>query len=137
LKEFFSVWIFCRSFVVLKKRKKEEPLLGYLFKLTANLFGTSMAALEHYEWWQAADKLKQNGFYVDYVNGIISPVSITAADYDQASRMVTAFRKDARLLIEFCLSATEPQLKSLRKTLKTAAIKELLAESIGRSINRK
>jgi AbiV family abortive infection protein len=137
LKEFFSIWIFCKSIFDLKKKKKGEHLLTYALGIATSILGAGLDGITNYEWWNIADKLKQNGFYVDYINGVISPETIGEADYKKAYKIVTAFRKDIRLFIGAISVADEKQLKEFKANFETAELKSLIEESIARSVQRK
>ncbi|MBS1666324.1 MAG: AbiV family abortive infection protein [Bacteroidetes bacterium] len=137
LKEFFSVWIFCKTIIDLKKKKKGEHSILYALRFGASILGGGLEGITNYEWWSGADKLKQNGFYVDYANGVISPDVIGEAAYNKAYKIVMAFRTDARLFISAVSKATEKELAELKASFETADIKKLIEEGIARSVAKK
>ena len=137
LKEFFSVWIFCKSLVELKKKKTSENSFLYGLRMVAEVLGAGVEGVTNYVWWNEADRLKQNGFYVDYKNGMISPESIDEIDYSKALKITTAFRKDIRVFISALSAANEKDLKGLRSNFETTDIKNLIAEGIARSQQKK
>jgi AbiV family abortive infection protein len=137
LKEFFSVWIFCKSIFDLKRKKKGEHSIMYALGITTSILGAGLEGLMNYEWWSTADKLKQNGFYVDYINKVISPDDIREPDYRKAHKIVTAFRKDVRLFIGAVSLADQKQLAELKANFETAELKNLIEESIARSVAKK
>lgn len=93
LKEFFSVWLFCKTIIDLKKKRNGEHSILYALRVGASILGGGLEGVRNYEWWSAADKLKQNGFYVDYVNGVISPDVIGEAAYNKANKIVMVILK--------------------------------------------
>lgn len=137
LKEFFSVWIFCKSIFDLKKKKTGEHSIMYALGIATSILGAGMEGIMNYEWWSTADKLKQNGFYVDYINEVISPDIIGETDYKKAHKIIMTFRKDARLFIGAISVADEKQLAEFKANSETAELKNLLAESIARSVAKK
>lgn len=137
LKEFFSVWLFCKSIADLKKKKKDEHSIMYALGIVSTILGAGLEGITNYEWWSTADRLKQNGFYVDYINGVISPDAIGETDYGKAHKIVTAFRKDVRLFIGVVSAADGKQLLELKANFETAELKSLIEESIARSIVKK
>lgn len=137
LKEFFSVWIFCKGLLELKKRKKDEHSFVYGLKIVIEILGAGLEGIANYDWWDEADRLKQNGFYVDYKNGIVSPEVIEISAYEKALKITAQFHQDADRLIAQLSVAGENELKELRSNFEKADIKSLLAESISRSQQKK
>lgn len=53
---------------------------------------------ENLDWWENADNLKKQGFYVDYKDGLISPKEITKAQYDEANEIIKGLSIKIRVL---------------------------------------
>ncbi|MNY28149.1 hypothetical protein D3C86_1621050 [compost metagenome] len=91
--------------------------------------GRSVTAYGNYRWWEKADELKQQTFYVDYANGIIDPASISVSDYSCALHYVTLFRNDLEDMIAKIESSTDSQLQRLVEELQLFEIDRLRQET--------
>ena len=69
--------------------------------------------------------LKQRAFYVDFVNGIIDPASITASDYTNALHYVMLFRNDISEMIAKIERSTDAELQLLVEELQLFEIDRL------------
>lgn len=124
LKDFFSIYLmFFNS--SLPKRKKSDGVLRTL----GVFIGRSITAYGNYRWWKYADVLKQRAFYVDFVNEVIDPASITVSDYTNALHYVTLFRNDLSEMIAKIERSTDTQLQLLVEELQLFEIDRLRQET--------
>lgn len=130
IKDFFSVWVFFRQILDLKKKKRNENTALYWLGIVQTVLRSVLSGVNNYEWWNTADTLKQNCFYVDYANKIISPDSVTEAKYTEAEKYVNSFYKDIRFLMAVLARANDKQMDEFRKLFKETEIKDLIQESI-------
>ncbi|GAA4196079.1 hypothetical protein GCM10022289_01210 [Pedobacter jeongneungensis] len=72
---------------------------------------TAMATANYF-WWSNADSLKQRAFYVDFINSIVDPSTITAGDYQVAKAYVNLFQKDIAKLMRSIEVMSDKELKS-------------------------
>jgi len=49
-------------------------------------------AIEEVQWFSKAEFLRQDGFYVDYVDGIKTPLSISKNDFEETSIRIKRIR---------------------------------------------
>jgi AbiV family abortive infection protein len=133
LKEFFSVWVGVKQLLEIKEREKKENGFLYYLNIAKIVFEGFLSGINNHEWWNEADKLKQNCFYVDYLDQIISPDIIGMKKFKEAEKHVMAFRTDIRILMAVITKANEKQLIQFRKTFEEAEFKLLIQESIERS----
>lgn len=133
LKEFFSVWLFFRQLLDIKKKRRNENTALYLLGIAGTVLRGVLSGVNNYEWWNTADTLKQNCFYVDYTDKIISPDTIDEAKYMEAEKHVRPFYEDIRFLMAVLARANDKQLEEFRKLFRETEMKELMQESIQRS----
>jgi AbiV family abortive infection protein len=133
IKEFFSVWVFFRQLLDIKKNKRNENTALYWLGIAGTVLRGVLSGVNNYEWWNTADTLKQNCFYVDYTDKIISPNTVKEAKYMEAEKHVNSFYEDIRFLMAVLARANDKQLEEFRKLFKETEMKELMQESIQRS----
>lgn len=136
IKEFYSVTLFLKKIITMPQPKDKHWLLQTFYYLGQGLDGI-VEAKENYEWWDNADALKQNCFYVDYRDIVIAPANFQKSDYDKALKFVKSFKEDIQIVIEAILDMPIVKLKDLSKNLKDANFDKLLGESIKRSHKKK
>lgn len=133
IKEFFSVWLFCKNIFNIEKKRKQESSFTYFLKAVSTTLEGVLVGVNNYDWWSQADTLKQNCFYVDYRNGLIKPDTFTKSDYDNAEKHVMSFRKDVRIVMLILTKSNEEQLQAYRESFIKANFQGLLTETLKRS----
>lgn len=128
------MWVFFRQLLDIKKKKRNENTALYWLGIAGTVLRGVLSGVNNYEWWNTADTLKQNCFYVDYTDKIISPNTVTEAKYMEAEKHVNSFYADIRFLMAVLARANDKQLEEFRKLFKETEMKELMQESIQRSV---
>ncbi|MCX2575692.1 MULTISPECIES: AbiV family abortive infection protein [Pedobacter] len=106
VKDFFSMYLLFRF----SSSTNLRPT-GIFSFLGAALMNTAMATANYF-WWSNADSLKQRAFYVDFINSIVDPSTITAGDYQVAKAYVNLFQKDIAKLMRSIEVMSDKELKS-------------------------
>lgn len=81
-------------------------------------------------WWDKADQLKLNAFYVDYKETVSDPASITEADCQTALLRGSDLAKSVMVLIKYIESMSEKELQDFKDNFHTADIADLLPDTI-------
>ncbi len=89
--------------------KLVEEFINTKLKYKAELLGV------YSDFWNIADRTKQRGFYVDYVDGLYSPSSFSKSDYDFVKEVVNSFRRECKKLINKVKNITETDKKQIIK----------------------
>jgi len=134
LKEFYSMYSFIAGVIARPRWNKERSTLENVTKVI--LYGLNILnhSIQNHAWWNEADKLKQNCFYLDYTtNGIADPAIFDQAGFNTADNFSQKFRKDLRLMTVIIEKATPEDIAEL----KTVFIDTGLIEQIDESITRK
>jgi AbiV family abortive infection protein len=134
LKECYSIYLFV--FEIVKKGPAENPkhTRGQHWALLL-IHGLQSAkkGIDNYEWWDRADKLKQNCFYVDYNDqGPVDPFKITEDDWLSAHQFVSAFTVDLNNLMIKIANAKPHELLEYQDEFNDAELTGLFSESINR-----
>ena len=75
-------------------------IFNFIIQLTKELSdGLSEAGrvFDNLDWWKNADEIKQNGFYVNYNDKLITPGHIKSKEYDDAKVVVERLQRTYRL----------------------------------------
>jgi hypothetical protein len=136
LKDTFSIYLGLKPLAALKKRQLTESSYDHCMRGLAAVGEGIMSGYSNYQWWTTADSLKQECFYVDFRNGIISPSTKTKSDYDVARKIVLTVRKDVRFFIAAIKNANEKELKEFRNDFANAEMVSHVHESIKRNSKR-
>ncbi|HWJ29144.1 MAG TPA: AbiV family abortive infection protein [Flavisolibacter sp.] len=136
IKEFYSVIMALKSLILIDSKKESENAFLYYLKAATEVAYGIISGIENYNWWNKADSLKQECFYVDYKTVIKDPIFISIKEYDDAFKNVSAFQKDIRLIIAVLNKANESQLKEFRKAFNEANFKNILKDTIKRSAEK-
>ncbi|RKR80077.1 AbiV family abortive infection protein [Mucilaginibacter gracilis] len=133
LKEFHSIFVFADS--VMKYRAVRQRTKGG--DNFAKMFMDGLLAvkdgLENYQWWDSADKLKQNCFYLDYTDeGMIDPARIGVLQWETTFKFITKVTHDLQELTETIVGASGKELAEFRQQFIDGEIGDLMAESIVR-----
>ena len=132
IKEFYSVIIFLKKLLSPDKFKSNH-WLATAANFIINGAEGALAAINNHDWWDNAETLKQNCFYVDYSDGLKLPEAIAKEDYDKASKFVTSLKEDIRLIITGFSKASEAELNKFRTDFEIEDLKETLSDTIKRS----
>jgi len=80
--------------------KNVIAIFNFIIQLTKELSdGLSEAGrvFDNLDWWKNADEIKQNGFYVNYNDKLITPGHIKSKEYDDAKVVVERLQRTYRL----------------------------------------
>lgn len=108
LKDFFSLYLFFFS-TALPARNKGDGILKsiqVIITRTINAYG-------NYTWWDKADELKQQVFYVDYSDGIICPSAKNQSDYNSALNHITLFKEGIGKLTHKIQGMSDVELQTM------------------------
>ncbi len=133
MKDFFSIWLALTNIMAIDKKTISENSWWYGVKFVNKALRAALEASLNYQWWENADGLKQQCFYVDFDNGLISPSNVLESQYIEAKKHVTTFRNQYLILQLDLEDATELQLRELVILLDEAGFKGLLEEMIERA----
>ncbi|MCU7548143.1 AbiV family abortive infection protein [Chitinophagaceae bacterium LB-8] len=136
IKEFYSVIMALKSLVSIEKKKKDENAILYYAKAVTDVLYGVISGIENYQWWDNADNLKQECFYVDYKSAIKDPQSISSEQYQEAYKNVSVFKNDIRIIIAALTRANNKQLNDFRIGFEEANFKGILEATIKRSAKR-
>ena len=81
--------------------KKPHGLLLIIPKLLTEISGgaaESKKVFTNLDWWERADQIKQNGFYVNYIDELINPKDLDKKQYDEAKTVVSRLKRSYRIL---------------------------------------
>lgn len=88
---------------------------------------------EEIKWFSRAEVLRQNGFYVDMKNELISPAHITKHDFEEAKKRIKKVNVVTQGFIDSFLSphpSTITQVKLLQRTLSTRKFRNSLEKGL-------
>lgn len=108
LKDFFSVYLFFFN-TTLAARKSGDGIL----KSIQVLLIRTISAYGNYSWWDKADELKQQAFYVDYLDGIVDPSSKSQSDYKIALNYISLFKEDIGKLAQKIQNMSGRELQAM------------------------
>lgn len=134
LKELYSVyWFFTQLAEWPKRNKKHNTFQHYLMQFKYIVDTVNNSILNH-GWWDRADKIKQNCFYVDHnQDGILSPDDFDQVKYNEANKFAGKLRQDLLEMMTDFENAPQGDIDALR-----ASFDEIdLYQSISEAINRK
>ncbi len=147
IKEFFSVWLVIRPVIHrLEGNQTSEIKLRPEFKSSKFLDGLLTAVqigyglyngYMNYQWWDKADALKQQGFYVDYAGKPVAPDFITKADYDHAYQQATSLQSELQEFIQKLEDCSIEEMKEFQTLFTQANFKEQIEESLKRGSRTK
>lgn len=133
LKEFHSIFVFADSiskYSAARKLKNNNETFGQMFM---GGLQSVKKGVENYIWWDSADKLKQNCFYLDYTDeGLIDPAIIDEKQWNIALKFVSKFTLDLQVLMETVANATDRELANFRSQFIESEMVEMVSESINR-----
>ncbi|MBI3236008.1 MAG: hypothetical protein HYZ42_18565, partial [Bacteroidetes bacterium] len=120
--------------LITNKKSAKQSQFSFALKQSKLFLDMFMLPIKNHDWWEQAEELKQNCFYVDYHNEIISPTKIDAITYEKAHKVVNTIRKDVQEAIVFINGASEEELKEIKLIFKEAKIGDALHDSLNQKL---
>lgn len=130
VKDLFTIWLFIQGFLELASQKDKGFWKAILIYAEQAALG-ALKAHANYRWWEKADKLKQDCFYVDFGNPIIDPARYQYQDYHNALSHVTTFKREVRKIMAIIKRTNEKDLRELEKQMRIVNFEEMLSETMG------
>ncbi|MGZ3812303.1 MAG: AbiV family abortive infection protein [Mucilaginibacter sp.] len=139
LKECYSIYLFVFNIVERgPKRNKQQSRAQHWSQLFVHGLQSAKEGLENYEWWSNAEKLKQNCFYVDYIDkGFQHPSQIGKSHWNDTHHFVSRFTVDLNELMIKVANATPEKLNEYLNEFEDAELNSLFSESINRKQSAK
>lgn len=128
LRDTYSVWIGVKHFFSLSSKSTSKDVLDAFLNTGLGIF----SAFSNYDWWKEADKLKQNGLYVDYHDVLLRPLALTKEDYETALRRIEPIPKDVEEFIARINKMSPKKLEEFRLSFKETDLERLITEAIER-----
>lgn len=95
---------------------KDEKKIQHLFKDLPEML----------DWWDEANAQKNKGFYVDYSEGLGTPMEVTELEYNRAFIIVDNFQKQISEILSYFEKATEEDRKEIMMNSKKYEIDKML-----------
>lgn len=127
-RDFLTVWNGLSNFLSISVSKSFSSNANQVINGLVNL----LLADDQREWWQLADKLKQNGFYADYRDELWIPASLNRADYEKAWSYTREIPVVFKKLSHHLSGLTPEQVIQFVTDFKTADFESLIKDTLQR-----
>lgn len=133
LKEFYTIYMFISGVIQWPKWNAKRSTFENVVQVL--LYGTRMVSdsFQNHIWWNEADKMKQNCFYLDYNSkGIEDPIVFDKKAFEVANDFRQKLKKDLRLMTLIIEHAQPNDLNELKQAFINGDMIEQIDESITR-----
>lgn len=135
-KDLLSVWLLTRplakGFPSLNKPKANNKVSRFLdnIMVALDVVQVGLSGLQNYYYWLEADKIKQNGFYVDFQDRVCSPADFVQNDFLTASQQIDILYTDIEEFINTLNNMSAEERSEFLILIEKADFAELLEGTI-------
>lgn len=127
-RDFLTVWTVLSEFLSISASKSFASNVKQAISGIVNL----ITADDQREWWLSADKFKQNGFYVDYIDEPWTPATLNRTDYEKAWSYTREIPVVFKKLSHYLSGLTPGEVKQFVADFKMADFESLIKEALQR-----